>query len=300
MKKPFHLVTCQLIWQQLLSERLFPPRTALKVSFTMMLIAFLIATAFSFSGVAFTQEPDARSTSALLRSDRAETYFQYSIWGAFVNRVFDGKFTIAELKSRGNVGLGSFNRLDGEMVMLDSTVYKVNENGLVTVSAEDELMVYANAAFFEEDYSFEIPSVASFEMFRQILGDRLPSRNYFYAFKVSGDFKKMKCGGLAKQSPPYTEGLDVLIPNRPIYEREDFKGTLVGFFCPAFIGDINVAGFHFHFISDDKKFGGHVMEFEAANLKVSLDEMRQYDFMLPESSDFPQVQFDKTFQYKQK
>jgi acetolactate decarboxylase len=110
----------------------------------------------------------------------------------------------------------------------------------------------------------------------------------------------MKCGGLSNQQPPFKHGLDVLIPNRPIFEREDLTGTMVGFFCPSFIGDINVAGFHFHFISDDKKFGGHVMEFESEELTVSLDKMTDYKFVLPESEAFENVTFDKQFQYKQK
>lgn len=122
----------------------------------------------------------------------------------------------------------------------------------------------------------------------------------FYGFKIKGEFSYMKCGGLHKQEPPFKDGLDVLIPNRPVFERQNFKGTMVGFFCPDFIGDINASGYHLHFISDDKTFGGHVMEFEAKSLGVSFDEMNEYQFVLPDTEAYRNVGFDANFQYKKK
>ncbi|TWU43842.1 Alpha-acetolactate decarboxylase precursor [Novipirellula aureliae] len=238
--------------------------------------------------------------SASLRQDRSETYFQYSIWGAFVNKVFEGDLSVAEMKKRGDVGLGSYTLLEGELVMLDGIPYRIEETGVVSVPKDEDKIVYANAAFFDEDASFEIPEINNYEMLRQIIRDRLPSLNYFYAFKITGTFESMKCGGLSRQEPPFKDGLDILIPNRPVFERQNFKGTLIGFYCPGFIGDINVEGFHFHFISDDKQFGGHAMEFKAKDLHVAIDKMKQYTFVLPESEKFEAVEFDKQFQYQQK
>jgi acetolactate decarboxylase len=109
----------------------------------------------------------------------------------------------------------------------------------------------------------------------------------------------MKCGGLTKQEQPFEEGLDVLIPNRPVFEAENISGTMVGFYCPKFIGNINVAGYHFHFISDDKKFGGHVMEYESnGKLSVALDKMNNYHFYLPDNDAYENVRLEKEFQYK--
>jgi len=238
--------------------------------------------------------------SESLRHDRNETFFHYSIWGAFVNKVFEGDLSVAEMKKRGDIGLGSYTLLEGELVMLDGIPYRIEETGVVSIPKDEDKIVYANTAFFDQDASFEIPEVNNYEMLRQIIRDRLPSLNYFYAFKITGDFESMKCGGLARQEPPFKDGLDVLIPNRPVFERQNFKGTLAGFYCPGFIGDINVEGFHLHFISDDKQFGGHAMEFQAKDLHVEIDKMKQYTFVLPESEKFEEVEFDKQFQYQQK
>jgi acetolactate decarboxylase len=229
-----------------------------------------------------------------------ELFYHYSIWYAFVNKVYEGNLTVKELKTKGDIGLGSYNQLDGELVMLDGIPYQVTEDGVVHVPNDDAKIVYVNATFFEEDASFKIEEPTNYEGLRAKINEKLPCKNVFYGFKIHGEFKKMTCGGLHKQEPPYTEGLDVLIPNRPVFEAENITGTMVGFFCPEFIGNINVAAYHLHFISDDKKLGGHVMEFEANSLNVAMDEMLQYQFVLPDSKEYRDVGFEKEFQYKKK
>ncbi|RAJ10251.1 acetolactate decarboxylase [Arenibacter echinorum] len=229
-----------------------------------------------------------------------EEFYQYSIWYAFVNKVFEGDLTVKELKRKGNIGLGSYTMLDGELVMLDGIPYQIKEDGTVYVPSDNAKIVYANAGFFREDHSFNIDDTLGFDELRRRINENLPSKNMFYSFKIHGKFNWMKCGGLHKQEPPFTDGLDVLIPNRPVFTRDNFEGTIVGFYCPEFIGNINVGGFHFHFISDDLKFGGHVMEFEAETLEVSMDEMHEYKFVLPDTDAFRNVGFETEFQYRKK
>ncbi|MFD2289894.1 acetolactate decarboxylase, partial [Mariniflexile gromovii] len=226
-----------------------------------------------------------------------DTFYQYNIWWGFVNKVFDGDLTVKELKKRGDIGLGSYTQLDGELIMLDGIPYRVREDGSVTIPNDDEKIVYVDAAFFEPDFSFQINQNVDFDSLREIINTKLPTLNQFYSLKIKGNFDYIKCGGLNKQEKPYTEGLDVLIPERPVFEGTHVKGTIVGFYCPEFIGNINVAGYHFHFISDDKKLGGHVMSFKAKNLLVEVDPLLNYNFTIPGSDDFFNVTLDKEFQY---
>lgn len=232
--------------------------------------------------------------------NKSDVFYHYSIWWAFVNKVFEGDITAEALKTKGDIALGSYNLLDGELIMLDGTLYQAKDNGEVLIPNDSIKVAYANAAFFQKDGGFTIDKVNNYDSLRVVINSNLPSKNFFYGFKIKGHFKYMKCGGLNKQPPPFQEGLDVLIPNRPIFERENFLGTMVGFYCPEFIGNINVAGFHFHFVSDDKKFAGHVMEFEGENLTVEFDKKNEYQFVLPETEAYENVGFEKEFQYKKK
>ena len=91
----------------------------------------------------------------------------------------------------------------------------------------------------------------------------------------------------------------MLIPARPLFESTNVTGTMVGFYCPEFVGNMATKGFHFHYISNDKKFGGHVMELETSGaLTVDVDRKTDIHFALPDNDDFANVGFDKQFQYK--
>lgn len=235
-----------------------------------------------------------------LPNEKSDTFYHYSIWWAFVNRVFDGELTASVLKSKGDLALGSFDLLDGELIMLDGVLYRATEDGQVSIVNDDSKIAYVNAAFFDADQTFTIDRAKDYAELRHKINEELKSKNIFYAFKIHGDFVKMTCGGLHKQEPPFEKGLDYLIPNRPIFEREYFSGTMVGFYCPEYIGNINVAAYHLHFVSDDQRFAGHVMEFEGENLTVEIDHMYEYQFVLPRSEAFVNGTFESEFQYQKR
>ena len=45
---------------------------------------------------------------------------QYSTIDALLSGVYDGNMSVAELKTRGNFGLGTFNGIDGEMIIVEN------------------------------------------------------------------------------------------------------------------------------------------------------------------------------------
>ena len=230
-----------------------------------------------------------------------DIFYHYSIWEAFVNKIYDGTLTAEELKQKGTIGLGSYNALDGELIMLDGVLYEALGDGAVIVVKDTTKIAYANTAFYTEDKALTITNAKNSKDLRTQLNEQLGSKNFFYAFKIHGTFNTLKLGGVPKQTKPYTQGLDILIPNRPVFNTKKNTGTMVGFYCPDFIGKINVAGYHFHFISDDKKSAGHVMEFSnASNLKGGFKKLAKYQFELPETPAYESVDLEKSFQYNKK
>ncbi len=244
--------------------------------------------------------PQPEPTSPATSNSAQDLFYHYSIWYAFVNRVFEGNLSARELKTKGDIGLGSFSMLDGELIMLDGIPYRATDDGKVSIADDDAKIIYANATFFDTEKTFEMANVPSYDSLRKSINTQMVSKNIFYGFKITGVFEYIQCGGLEKQEKPFNKGLDILIPERPIFEGENVKGTLVGFFCPDFIGQINVAGYHLHFISDDRKLAGHAMELKAKNLKVEMDYMYEYQFVLPETADYLNVGFETEFQYQKK
>jgi len=87
------------------------------------------------------------------------------------------------------------------------------------------------------------------------------------------------------QSKPYPS-LAEATSKQPTFEFHDVKGTLVGFWCPAYAQGINVPGYHLHFLTEDKQAGGHLLECRVQNARLEIDPTPGFNMVLPEGGDF--------------
>jgi acetolactate decarboxylase len=219
--------------------------------------------------------------------------FHYSVLKALDNGILEGTMTVPELLMHGDHGLGTFNQLNGEMIVLDGKVYRVSPEGEVAEAQEDILIPYTIVSFFEPDMTISQGGDDDMDYGRLIsmMDTLLPSQNQFYAFRITGNFRYIRCGGVHRQEMPYDKTLLEILADRPVYEKEDILGTLVGFWCPAYIGDINTRGFHLHFLADDRSMGGHLIAFEASSLEIQYDGKSQYKIVLPDTEEFKKARF---------
>jgi acetolactate decarboxylase len=70
------------------------------------------------------------------------------------------------------------------------------------------------------------------------------------------------------------------------FELRNVQGTLVGFRLPQYLGDVNVAGYHFHFLRSDRKAGGHLLDGVFLNPVVDVEALRDWQIMLPDNTAF--------------
>lgn len=82
------------------------------------------------------------------------------------------------------------------------------------------------------------------------------------------------------QEKPYPQLVEVT-KNQPEFEFNDVKGTIAGFRCPSYVKGINVAGYHLHFLTEDKTGGGHVLEFSLIEGILALDYTSDFYLVLP-------------------
>jgi acetolactate decarboxylase len=184
---------------------------------------------------------------------------------------FDGDLTIGTLKTHGDFGLGTFNALDGEMVMLDGVVYQVHDDGVPVVAKDGEQTPYAAVTYFGADQTIAISDTLDCTQLQTQIDSRLPTLDQPYAIKVSGEFVSIKLRAPHKQSRPYPALTDAL-KDQVVFESQNISGTIVGYRLPDYLQGVNTAGYHFHFISDDKQHGGHVLGCETAAVTVQVDE----------------------------
>jgi acetolactate decarboxylase len=85
-----------------------------------------------------------------------------------------------------------------------------------------------------------------------------------------------------KQTEPYPTLAEV-IENQTIFKLNNVTGTAVGFRLPSYMDEINVSGYHLHFITDDENSGGHVLECIVRNATIEIDYTYDYELVLPEN-----------------
>jgi len=223
-------------------------------------------------------------SGCILMLHGGDALYQVSTLDALMAGCYDGYTEFSELVKMGDTGLGTVDGLDGEMIAIDGIFYRVDIDGSVHEIPDEATTPFAVVTYFQEDRSFPVSDLA-YDDLKTALKDELPSENIFYAIVVSGTFSHMTVRSVPGQTPPYPHLLDV-IEHQAIFELEDVSGTMVGFFCPDSAAGINVAGFHLHFLTDDRSAGGHVLGCEITDAIVEIDDSTALFLVLPENRTF--------------
>ncbi len=214
-----------------------------------------------------------------------EILYQASTIQALSAGNYDGQTTLCALKQRGDFGIGTFQGLDGEMVVLDGNFYQVKVDGRVYPVNEAAGIPFAQVTFFGTDKTFAIDHELSYADLGQYLDRLLSSKNLFYAVKITGRFSYVKTRSVPKQARPYVD-LEQAVKEQKVFEFHDIKGTIVGFRSPEYSKGFSVGGYHLHFISEDRKNGGHLLDFQACGVKAEIDETADFYLSLPTNEEF--------------
>ena len=198
------------------------------------------------------------------------TIFQISTLNSLSAGNFDGNWTICEIKAHGDTGLGTINGLDGEMIELNGNVYQVKSNGTVYLVNDSTDTPFAMTVPFKSDKILILNSSMNLTQLEHYLNATVPSKNIFYSFKVIGTFDSIKARSPPKQNKPYSN-LTTALKNQSIFNFNNITGTMVGFWCPQYAGDVNLNDYHFHFISGDKNSGGHVLDCQMKFAIIEID-----------------------------
>ena len=224
---------------------------------------------------------------------KTDTVTQVSTIDAVLEGVYDGKMDCADLLRHGDFGIGTFHSLDGEMTVLDGRIYQVCSDGKVLSPPRQTSTPFASVLYFKADNIAHIENGTTFKDFQQFSDHLASSPNALCAIKVSGTFSLVKTRSVPAQKKPYPRLIEVT-KNQSEFSATNVPGTLVGFRLPPLMKGVNVPGYHLHFLSADKSFGGHVLDFTLAGGTLEIDECHRFFMVLPEGdSDFGRVDFTR-------
>lgn len=215
-----------------------------------------------------------------------DTLYQVSTIDALMQGVFDGVQPIGELKKHGDFGIGTFDSLEGEMIVLDGVVFQAKADGHIYTVADSQTTPFATVTHFSRDITATTGTQMNMSVFSSVMEKQLPTGNMIYAVRMHGTFPSMKVRSIPAQNEPFPT-LSEAAKNQSVYTYSDTTGTIVGFYTPVFFKSVNVPGYHLHYLSDDHATGGHILDMTVpSGTTVEYDITPGFAMALPTSGDF--------------
>ena len=236
----------------------------------MKIISFLLLLLATFSWVGCS---GSQGTDDIL--------FQLSTIDALLDGEYEGAMTFKELKRHGTFGLGTFDALDGEMIGLEGAFYQIKADGVAYPVPDSMTTPFAVVTVFDADQTLPLQNGMDYEGLQSYLDEEIPDKSIFYAVKIDGTFNYIKTRSVPKQQEPYPPLVEV-VKEQTVFEFHDIEGTIVGFRCPDSVKGVNVPGYHLHFITEDRKAGGHLLACELQDGTIAIDYTSEFYMVLPQ------------------
>jgi len=197
--------------------------------------------------------------------------------------------TVEELLQHGDTGLGTFEDVDGEMIVLDGVCYRATNDGSVTIAPMETGVPFAAVTRLEEKRTFELGSFQEIDDLKNALTLRVEEDfglNSMHVVRIDGSFEKVSARSETGTRAHHVTLKDALSKTQRDFFFDNVKGSLVCIYYPDYMDGINAAGWHFHFISEDRKLGGHVFDVKMKEGHVILDKISMIDIQLPRDAAF--------------
>lgn len=231
---------------------------------------------------------------AAQKTDR-ESIAQVALLQSLAQGYFGGTVTARQLRALGDTGIGTFEGLNGEMIVLDGKIYQALGDGRVIVAPDKTIIPYATVTFFDQDAAVALKDIKDKAAFEKVLNETVQKQgaNSFYMVKLHAKFDSVLFRSEYGSKEPYPTLVEALKGKQTEFTEKNINGTLVGLYCPGYMGELNSVGWHFHFLSDDKKKGGHILELSLKDGTVYLDKTDKFTMLLHDDKKFHDINLAK-------
>ncbi len=221
------------------------------------------------------------------------TLYQVSTLTALAQGNYYGALPVGKLLAQGDTGLGTFQDLNGEMIVLDGRCYRADEKGDVTQVADEELTPFATVTELKPYAKFPMEAKSDMDQALAYLNHRISmqGKNNIYVCRIDGKFSEVQARSEVAQQEPYRPLAKAMKTDQREFTFENVEGSLVCVYFPSYMGGLNLAGWHVHFISKDRNNGGHVFGFHLEEGEAQLTEIHDFRLFLPKNPYFQQQDF---------
>lgn len=210
----------------------------------------------------------------------------------FIGGLYDAWYPYKSLEQHGDFGLGAPACLDGEIVMSHGRIYQTRVTGKTTLMDDTGKTPYAIVCFFQKDTILKPGKPMSKEALYQYLDSVLSNKNGLYAIHITGSFRYVKTRAFPPVQKPYLP-LAAMLDKQHFFEFRNINGELIGYKLPAFLEGAHISGSHFHFLSDNKEAGGHLIDVITDNIAIEVETLNSYTMNIPQTNEFRNFDFKK-------
>ena len=111
--------------------------------------------------------------------------------------------------------------------------------------------------------------------------------------KLEGTFDQLKVRSEYKQQKPYRPLDEALKQDQTEFDYAGARGTIVGLYCPDYMGGLNTPGWHFHFINEERTRGGHVLQVSVGEAEAAFDMTDGFEMALSREAAFQDMALAK-------
>ena len=191
---------------------------------------------------------------------------------------------VSELLRHGDTGLGTFEHVNGEMIVIDGKCYRATNTGDV-LEAEQELGVpFASVAPFVPHRELPLQEVNTLLDLKKKLTLSIEEDfglNSMHVVRIDGAFGHVSARSGAGAKAQHVSLKETLDETQKTFAFDQLRGSLVGVYYPDYMEGINAAGWHFHFISEDRQFGGHVFEMNLHEGIAKFCKIQRIEIQIP-------------------
>lgn len=171
---------------------------------------------------------------------------------------YDGLAPVRDGVRGATIGLGTFDRLDGELVLIGGTTYRVGTDGVPRVVSTSRTTPWLEAVRFTPQASMRVPAGTECSALGSLVDDLAGTTRGMVATRLIGTFDVLTARSVAAQSPPYPPLADV-VANQTVFPLTNVRATLVGFRTGPDLMGVGAPGLHLHGLTQARDAGGHIL-----------------------------------------
>lgn len=196
---------------------------------------------------------------------------------------YDGVATLGEALAGGDHGLGTVDRLDGELVVVDGEPWRVDYTGAAELLSLETRTPFVVVSTMDSPTTVRVQDVDRESVLAAIEG-RADDAGAVVSVRLEGTFDRVLVRSVPPQEPPYRPYVQVCESDEVRWDLRPFEGVFVGFRFPDLSPGATIPGLHLHGLDVARTTGGHNHDLHVRDAMLSVQVCHDVVMQLPERS----------------